>query len=356
MQPRLNGIAAITVGILFFTACSTGAQSEPNPTYTPRETPAFTGSSGAKDLIEELNEKTIVECELDSVDPRVLNDDSSIRWDTITCNDDSIAYYALSTESKDHVLKELEDMDYPEIQTAYTDHWVFTGSPKQTNSVVEELNAEYPDFPEFSISCRDDERVDTGDFSDLSEVWDELDKEERTSCSGSWTHSDQVEAAEFHQYTDTELEALEVADYEKDLSLPTLYSICAESYLGDYKQNIPWSSGQAQEVEGALVLCPDHPEREEVEQRIAEGAEAEAQEERGERFHAGTFKVGEDVQPGTYVVEREDGFEGCYWERLDASGNIIANNFIRSGFRAEVTIAESDYSFSSSKCGEWIKQ
>ena len=43
-------------------------------------------------------------------------------------------------------------------------------------------------------------------------------------------------------------------------------------------------------------------------------------------------------------------------ERLDSSGEIIDNNFINSGFRAEVSIKSSDYSFTAEGCGEWVKQ
>ncbi|MEW1990040.1 hypothetical protein AB0365_15485, partial [Brevibacterium casei] len=63
-----------------------------------------------------------------------------------------------------------------------------------------------------------------------------------------------------------------------------------------------------------------------------------------------------DIQPGTYVAESETPFENCYWERLDSSGEIIDNNFINSGFRAEVSIKSSDYSFTAEGCGEWVKQ
>lgn len=73
-------------------------------------------------------------------------------------------------------------------------------------------------------------------------------------------------------------------------------------------------------------------------------------------FGPGTYRVGTMIEPGTYVSESDTPREGCYWERTDAAGNIIDNNFISSSFRAEVTIMAGDYSFTSERCGRWVKQ
>ena len=56
--------------------------------------------------------------------------------------------------------------------------------------------------------------------------------------------------------------------------------------------------------------------------------------------------------PGTYVAFD---VEGCYWERLDNTGSIIANNFIRAAPRVEVTITSSDFAFNSERCGRWTQ-
>ena len=67
----------------------------------------------------------------------------------------------------------------------------------------------------------------------------------------------------------------------------------------------------------------------------------------------GTFLVGEDIQPGTY---RTDGEEGCYWARLsDASGeleSIIANGNPQGP--TTVTISTSDAAFETNGCSGWI--
>lgn len=68
----------------------------------------------------------------------------------------------------------------------------------------------------------------------------------------------------------------------------------------------------------------------------------------------GTFTVGTDVQPGTYVAPA---MSGCYWQRLkDTSGDpeaIIAND-IANG-QVTVTIAATDGAFSTQGCGVFTK-
>lgn len=71
-------------------------------------------------------------------------------------------------------------------------------------------------------------------------------------------------------------------------------------------------------------------------------------------FGDGTWRVGEEIQPGTY---RAPGGGLCYWERLSGfSGNlgdIITNDFgTKNG---TVTIASSDVGFHTEDCGTWKK-
>lgn len=72
-------------------------------------------------------------------------------------------------------------------------------------------------------------------------------------------------------------------------------------------------------------------------------------------FGTGTYQVGVDITAGTY---RNDGSDRCYWERLSNGGGgfdaIIANDNVTG--QAIVTISESDWGFSSSRCGTWTKQ
>lgn len=70
----------------------------------------------------------------------------------------------------------------------------------------------------------------------------------------------------------------------------------------------------------------------------------------------GTFEVGVDIEPGTYVSKPPD--RNCYWARLsDGSGdfnNIIDNN--NSSGQSLVTIAAADRFFETSGCSGWTKR
>ena len=69
----------------------------------------------------------------------------------------------------------------------------------------------------------------------------------------------------------------------------------------------------------------------------------------------GDFRVGTKVAPGTYVTKAST--TSCYWERVTSFNgsfdSIIANDFA-SGQRI-VTIVDTDYGFSASRCGSWIR-
>ncbi|MCG8654870.1 hypothetical protein [Yimella sp. NH-Cas1] len=67
----------------------------------------------------------------------------------------------------------------------------------------------------------------------------------------------------------------------------------------------------------------------------------------------GTFQVGVDVQPGTYISTTPDS-GNCYWARLSGSdgfGNIIDNS--NSSGQSLVTIKATDKFFESRGCNAW---
>jgi hypothetical protein len=70
----------------------------------------------------------------------------------------------------------------------------------------------------------------------------------------------------------------------------------------------------------------------------------------------GTYEVGVDVKPGTYVSAAPDA--NCYWARLKGSGgsldDILANN--NTSGRSVVTIKKTDKFFESSGCEPWTKR
>ena len=71
-------------------------------------------------------------------------------------------------------------------------------------------------------------------------------------------------------------------------------------------------------------------------------------------FSDGVYVVGRDIAPGTW---RNEGSEGCYWERLSGfTGEfeeLLANDFTDSP--TIVTISASDAGFSTDNCGTWTK-
>lgn len=70
----------------------------------------------------------------------------------------------------------------------------------------------------------------------------------------------------------------------------------------------------------------------------------------------GTYEVGVDVKPGTYVSNKPQ--LNCYWARLKGSGgsfgDIIANN--NTSGRSVVTIKKTDKFFETSGCEPWTKR
>ena len=78
-------------------------------------------------------------------------------------------------------------------------------------------------------------------------------------------------------------------------------------------------------------------------------------------FGAGTWEVGAEIPPGTYVTDAGDGlFESCYWARLSGfSGDfddLIANEIVEGGSRGRVTIAEDDAGVEFTGDCRWVEE
>lgn len=60
-------------------------------------------------------------------------------------------------------------------------------------------------------------------------------------------------------------------------------------------------------------------------------------------FSDGLFRVGQDVQPGTYKTEGPNGGNagGCYWSRTAASGAVIQNGVVNEAGTITVRAGES---------------
>ncbi|RZT79076.1 hypothetical protein EV382_2272 [Micromonospora violae] len=173
---------------------------------------------------------------------------------------------------------------------------------------------------------------------DFSEVW----AAKPTACDAQ---------AEIYPVSDTEKAALKTSKYE-DGDITTLYEMCAavdpeDTYL---EADFAASSEQIPEINAALLLCPSYPYAKKWRETVKRGQVDVDLAAQGRIFGEGTFRVGKEIKPGTYVTTDVD---GCYWERQNSSGDTIDNYFTNSARRVQVTIRSSDYAFSSQNCGEW---
>lgn len=182
-------------------------------------------------------------------------------------------------------------------------------------------------------------------YESLEEVWNSGDPIERCDANASGGGDP----------TEEQLQAVSAA-YDRDGvdGLGTLYGICADTAFKPYIKNDALSDVQTKELSAALTLCPESPKFEDLNAKIEASKVILAQRADGSRFGGGVKKVGEDIQPGTYVAEGD--IESCYWERQDSAANIIDNAFIGNALRVEVWIDASDFAFTSQGCGEWVRQ
>jgi len=71
----------------------------------------------------------------------------------------------------------------------------------------------------------------------------------------------------------------------------------------------------------------------------------------------GTYVVGKDIQPGTYVTTVPSNSKSCFWERdrtLAATANgVIENDSLYAGAHGLVVIAPTDKAFGTAGCGTW---
>lgn len=206
-----------------------------------------------------------------------------------------------------------------------------------------------PEGVTFSITCETDDEDAT--FSSWEEAWESPQAKELAFCD--------AEVASGTQLSALQNEAVEAAGYEDPNDITNLAELCVDvtnDYVmssGTYEdaENYEDGSGPAREASAMLILCPDFPKAKWVRARIAETKRALAARKNGTRFDDDVYRVNKEIKPGTYVAHPSD--DGCYWERLNKKGAIIANNFVNAATRVQVTIRASDYSFHSERCGTW---
>jgi hypothetical protein len=73
----------------------------------------------------------------------------------------------------------------------------------------------------------------------------------------------------------------------------------------------------------------------------------------------GPWRVGKDIQPGTYRASVPADSLNCYWARVkDASGtldSIISNANAKPSTSVTVTVQDNDWGFESNGCGGWVR-
>lgn len=195
-------------------------------------------------------------------------------------------------------------------------------------------------------------------YADLEEAW----SEPNNSCGADYVSGEPSEG---------ELAAIEVYGYADDPRyLDFLYGPCAET-AGKYITE-PLRPDEVKMIKGALMVCPDHPKRAQLEANIKAGLAKEAADDAaiaaeikandkneaerasGKYVDDGKFLVGKDVVPGTWQSQGAK-VEECYWEVSDAQGNIIENNYINVAPQFTIQVPATAAGFTVSGCTfRWI--
>lgn len=197
----------------------------------------------------------------------------------------------------------------------------------------------------WGVTCTDSDTIEDVSFNSYHAAWDAQRAGDKfDECNGV--------VVESGPESTTVTAALKAAKYDDD-DPSTLFGMCAQLHDSYYTIS-SYSESQVDELTGMLILCPDHPKAKSIAAKFGKSKKIAEELANGERFYAGTYRVGKQIKAGTYVVKGD--LDGCYWERLNKAGDIIDNNFMSGGTRAEVTIAASDYSFVNRECGQWVLQ
>lgn len=133
-----------------------------------------------------------------------------------------------------------------------------------------------------------------------------------------------------------------------------LYGICAQTSGIPIDEVV--SDMQAEELSGALLLCPDHPKIKQMTANASKFASLQAEESQyeadvaaGRLIHEGNYLVGEEISAGTWRTVG-DKITECYWEITDKNGNIMVNNFVSTSGPFNVKVPASASGFTINGC------
>jgi hypothetical protein len=152
-------------------------------------------------------------------------------------------------------------------------------------------------------------------------------------------------------HTQLQLAATELAGFDGFAKLPTLYALCGETG-GYFVVNDKVSPAQAAEIEGMLAICPDFPYADDLNATSLEAQHA-AETARGRRFGDGTWLVGSQVQPGSYLAS--DPTAACAWQRLDKNSHVIDQNTVDGATFVQVAVGLRDHAIHSEGCGDFVR-
>lgn len=145
-----------------------------------------------------------------------------------------------------------------------------------------------------------------------------------------------------------------IAAYGQVENIDRLYSICTD-FDADSSTMTALSEAARKEITGALLLCPNHPKRSELEAAVAQSEEREQAIASGSLIdHDGRFLVGTEIQPGVWATNGQKITE-CYWEVSGPNGEIIDNAFVSVAPSITVTIGSDAMGFTTTGCGDWNK-
>lgn len=224
---------------------------------------------------------------------------------------------------------------------------VYTPTPTPTPTPASLLE-------QIEFSCSTDDEVGRTRFATLGEAWEYTG--EVDLCDVEYGNGDRFRNIPRSDLSDVELKAVQTSYPDDPIphNVRFLYGICASNSGIPVDEVV--SAGQARELSGALLLCPDHPKIQQMKVNAgsqdamrAEEDALEADRENGRLVGSGNYLVGTEVPAGTWRAQGEK-ITDCYWEISDSNGNIIANNFVSTSTPFSITIPSHASGFTVEGC------
>lgn len=115
---------------------------------------------------------------------------------------------------------------------------------------------------------------------------------------------------------------------------------------------VPGSIAGRAAVLAVQILCPDQ------QPALDQALSGNYPVAKHTAFPDGTYRVGVHIDPGTYrsaMLTPQGVITDCFWERGDAAGNTLDNDFVVGATEIIVTIQATDAVFTTSGCPAWTR-